>query len=448
MLNISQYKINKYINSEKYYSISKVEKRKSERVIIKLITTSFILFFIVMFLPWTQNIQSKGTVTTLRPEQRPQTIQSDITGKIEKWYVQEGDFVNKGDTIIFISEIKSEYLDPNLLERTENQLKSKESSVNSYENKVKSLENQIDALLKTSILKLKQTDNKLEQAQLLYVSDSTTYKASVIDYSIAKAQYKRMQQLHKEGLKSLTDLEKRNQTMQKAQAEMIAKKNKMLASENKVINAEMERNSIQAQYNEKISKAESDKFTALSNVYNAEVGVAKLKNQYSNYSLRSGMYYITAPQDGFITKTIQSGVGENIKAGSKIVSIMPSHYDLAVAMYVKPIDLPLLEKGQHVRIQFDGWPAIVFSGWPNTSYGTYGGEVYAIDNFISENGMYRIMVAQDKNDYPWPDALRVGAGTKNLVLLKNVSIWYELWRKINGFPPDYYKKNTTKDKIK
>ncbi len=448
MLNISQYKINKYINSEKYYSISKVEKRKSEKVIIRLITTSFILFFIIMFLPWTQNIQSIGAVTTLRPEQRPQTIQSDITGKIEKWYVQEGDFVNKGDTIIFISEIKSEYLDPNLLERTENQLKSKESSVNSYTNKVKSLNNQINALLETSILKLKQTENKLEQAQLLYVSDSTTYKASVINYNIAKAQYKRMQQLHKEGLKSLTDLEKRNQTMQKAQAEMIAKKNKMLASKNKVVNAEMERNSIQAQYNEKISKAESDKFTALSNVYNAEVGVAKLKNQYSNYSLRSGMYYITAPQDGFITKTIQSGVGENIKAGSKIVSIMPSLYDLAVEMYVKPIDLPLLEKGQHVRIQFDGWPAIVFSGWPNTSYGTYGGEVYAIDNFISENGMYRIMVSQDKNDYPWPDALRVGAGTKNLVLLKNVSIWYELWRKINGFPPDYYKKNTTKNKTK
>jgi len=217
------------------------------------------------------------------------------------------------------------------------------------------------------------------------------------------------------------------------------KKNKMLTSKNKVINAQVENVSIQAQYKEKISKAASDKYTAFSNMYNAETSVTKLQNQFTNYSLRSGMYYITAPQHGYVTKVIQSGIGETIKAGAKIVSIMPASYDLAIEMYVKPIDLPLLKNGQHVRIQFDGWPAIVFSGWPNTSHGTYGGTVYAIDNFTSENGLYRIMVAQDKNDHIWPDALRVGAGTRNMVLLKDVSIWYELWRKVNGFPPDYYK---------
>jgi membrane fusion protein, adhesin transport system len=119
-------------------------------------------------------------------------------------------------------------------------------------------------------------------------------------------------------------------------------------------------------------------------------------------------------------------------------------------MYVDPIDLPLIEKKQEVRIQFDGWPAIVFSGWPNTSYGTYGGRVFAIDNFISNNGKYRLMVSPDPNDHPWPDALRVGAGTFNMLLLKDVPIWYELWRQINGFPPDYYKNdwNTEVNKMK
>jgi hypothetical protein len=174
-------------------------------------------------------------------------------------------------------------------------------------------------------------------------------------------------------------------------------------------------------------------------MYDAEAVVTKLQNQYMNYSMRIGMYYITAPQDGYITKAIQSGIGEMIKAGESIISIMPADIDLAVEMYVKPLDLPLLEKGQHVRIQFDGWPAIVFSGWPNTSYGTYGGSIFAIDNFISENGMYRVLVAAAADDHPWPSALRVGAGTTSIVLLKDVPIWYELWRKINGFPPDYYK---------
>jgi hypothetical protein len=177
-------------------------------------------------------------------------------------------------------------------------------------------------------------------------------------------------------------------------------------------------------------------------MYDAEAVVTKLQNQYMNYSLRTGMYYITSPQDGYITKAIQSGIGETIKDGTSIISIMPAKYDLAVEMYVKPLDLPLLNKGQHVRIQFDGWPAIVFSGWPNTSYGTYGGQIFAIDNLISENGMYRILVAPDKEDHPWPEALRVGAGTSSIILLKDVPIWYELWRKINGFPPDYYADET------
>ena len=446
MLNISKDKISHLIDIEKYRSLSLLEKRKSSRVLLRLIIGSFGLFIIFLFLPWTQNIRSQGVVTTIKPEQRPQTIQSIISGRIEKWYVQEGDFVKKGDTVLFISEVLNEFLDPNLLERTEDQLKAKEGSVYSYMEKIKALDDQIDALLKTSVLKFRQTENKLEQAELMVISDSINYEAAIIEYNIAKTQYTRMQQLYKDGLKSLTDLENRNQTMQKAQAEMVSKKNRMLTSKNQVINADVERISIEAQYSEKISMAESEKYTALSNMYDAEATVTNLQNQFANYTLRTGMYFITAPQNGYITQAIQSGIGESINAGTAIVSIMPATYDLAIEMYIKPIDLPLLEKGQHVRIQFDGWPAIVFSGWPNTSYGTYGGTVFAIDNFISNNGLYRVLVSQDKNDYPWPEALRVGAGTKNMLLLKDVSIWYEIWRNINGFPPDYYKTTNSSQK--
>ena len=100
---------------------------------------------------------------------------------------------------------------------------------------------------------------------------------------------------------------------------------------------------------------------------------------------------------------------------------------------------PLIHIGEKVRIQFDGWPAIVFSGWPNVSYGTYGGEVVAIENFISSNGKYRILLAPDKNDNEWPKAIRVGSGAYTMALLNDVPIWFELWRKINGFPPNFFR---------
>lgn len=182
----------------------------------------------------------------------------------------------------------------------------------------------------------------------------------------------------------------------------------------------------------------------MSNMYDAEAVVTKLQNQYMNYMVRTGMYFITAPQDGYITKAIKTGIGETIKEGSEIVSIMPANIDLAVEIYVAPIDVPLLAKGSNVRVQFDGWPAIVFSGWPSISYGTYGGKVIAIDNFISENGKYRILVVPDKNDHPWPKELRVGGGVNSMMLLKDVPVWYEIWRNINGFPPEYYKNTENK----
>jgi len=444
MLNISSQSIKDKVERNELSSLCRVENKKSGKVFRNVILAILSIFFIFCFLPWTQNIRSGGQVTTLKPDQRPNTIHSLIAGKIEKWFVREGDSVRKGDTIMFLSEIKNEYLDPNLVENTGNQIKSKESVVDSYSGKVKALDNQIDALLATAELKVSQARIKLQQSKAKVSADSADYIAAQINNEVAVAQFNRMLELYEDGLKSKTDLEKRRLTLQKSEAEMNAKRNYLLNARSEVINAETEILSIKTKLQDDLAKAESEKYASLSNMYNAELDVTKLQNQYMNYSLRSNMYYVLASQDGYITKAIQSGLGETIKEGEPIVSIMPADFQLAIEMFVEPIDLPLLEVGQLVKIQFDGWPAIVFSGWPNTSYGTYDGRVVAIDNFISDNGKFRVMVRADESEFKWPRELRVGTGSTNLLLLKDVPIWYELWRKINGFPPDYYKKNNKK----
>lgn len=438
MLQISANTIKGKIATDRYPALRQAEQRTTRRSMIRVFTIVFLLLAGSMFLPWTQNIRSRGVVTALRPDQRPQTIHSVIPGRIEKWFVQEGDRVKKGDTILFISETKDDYFDPLLVDRTGDQLKNKELSVDAYMGKVKALDNQIDAMLQARELKKEQAENKLKQAFLKIASDSIDLIALKTNYDIAMEQYKRFETLYKDGLKSLTDLEGRKQKLQEALAKMMAQENKLLASRNESINARVELSSINADYSDKISKSESEKYSAISNMYDAEIAVTKLQNQFMNYSVRTGMYYITAPQEGYITRAIRSGIGETIKEGTPVVSIMPASYELAVEMYVDPIDVPLLAKGQPVRVQFDGWPAIVFSGWPNASYGTYGGTIAAIDNFISDNGKYRVLVAPDQNDLPWPQPIRLGAGTQTITLLNDVPVWYELWRKTNGFPADYY----------
>ncbi len=446
MLNITEKNINRESELGHFRSFRVLSGRNTTRRLIKTLYAIGILFLIVLFLPWTQNIRSSGVVTALRPDQRPQTIHAVIAGRIEKWFVQEGQFVRKGDTILYISEIKEEYLDPQLVQNTESQLKAKESTVKSYMNKVESNDNQIDALINARKLKLEQAENKLIQSRLKVQSDSVDLTAAELNFKIAKEQLTRMEQLYKDGLKSLTDLETRKLKLQETKAKVIAQENKLISSKNEVLNAVLELQSINADYKDKISKSETEKFATLSNMYDAEAMVSKLQNQYINYSIRSGMYYILAPQDGYVTKAIQSGIGETVKEGTAIVSIMPAAYELAVEMYVNPMDMPLLERKQHVQIQFDGWPAIVFSGWPGVSFGTFGGEIVAIDNFVSENGKYRVLVSRDSNSTQWPSAIRLGAGASTITLLKDVPIWYELWRQINGFPADFYKSTNTKKK--
>ncbi|WP_340074188.1 HlyD family secretion protein [Leptobacterium sp. I13] len=449
MLNIANNKLNRTVDLSHYNAVKKAFHKRHYKHFNRFLIAFAVISVIVLFLPWTQNISGNGYVTTLTPDQRPQTIQSPIPGRIEKWYVREGDYVGKGDTILFISEIKNEYFDPKLVERTGKQIKAKSMAVTSYQEKVKALNTQVNALKNERSLKLKQANNKLLQANLKVQSDSIDLEAAITNITIAKRQYDRIVQLESEGLKAITDVEEKRLKLQETQAKLISQENKLLTSRNEVINAEIEINRLQAEYTDKIAKAQSDIFTAQSGQFDTEAQVTKLENSYSNYEIRNALYYIQAPQDGYINKAIKAGVGETFKEGERLVGIMPANYDLAVETYVKPIDLPLIQLGEKVRIQFDGWPAIVFSGWPNASYGTYGGTVVAIETFISENGKYRVLIAPDKEDHEWPKDIRVGSGASTLALLNDVPIWFELWRKLNGFPPNYYQtenSNNTSEK--
>ena len=122
-----------------------------------------LILFLFLFLPWTQNIRSVGRVTTLRPEQRPQEINTIIGGRIINWRVREGDRVKKGDTLLQLSEVKDGYLDPQLIERTGEQIDAKLRSIGLYQSKAGAAGAQVQALEREQQLKLEQNRNKLEQ---------------------------------------------------------------------------------------------------------------------------------------------------------------------------------------------------------------------------------------------------------------------------------------------
>lgn len=408
-----------------------------------------LLLLFILFLPWTQNIRTKGSVTTLRQEQRPQELNTIIAGRIIKWHVKEGDYVQAGDTIAQLAEIKDNYLDPQLLSRTKEQMNAKEASISSYIQKVSAATSQMQAINETRLLKQQQLQNKIQQLRLKITSDSMEAIAARNDFLIAEEQYRRQKVMRDSGLASLVQVEQRNQAYQSTLAKKIAAEIKFTNTKTELANVKIELSQVEQEYAEKMFKTQGERASAQSEIAAGQGELAKLSNQYANYAIRAGQYYLLAPQSGQIVNASKAGINEIVKEGEKLVEIVPEKVDLAVEMYVRPVDLPLLARGQKVRFLFDGFPAIVFSGWPQASYGTFAGEIVAIESSVSNNGKFRVLVKEATGEKPWPHTMKMGTGASGIALLKDVPIWYELWRNINGFPPDYYQaKNAAYEKNK
>ena len=409
---------------------------------------TFLAFVFIMFLPWTQNIKTQGNVNTLFQEQRPQKLNSPIPGRIIKWYVKNGDVVKKGDTILQISEIKDDYLDPLLVERTQEQVQAKKGVRDYYNAKISTTENQIAAISTAKDLKLNQIKIKIAQLQNKLKAEQAELTAVNNELKIAQDQLNRQNKMYEEGLVSLTQLQQRNVSYQNALAKKTSAENKLAQTQQEITSQNIEQNAVIQEYTEKLSKTEGDRFQSMGQVAGSTGDIAKLENQVATYKVRKGLYYILATQDGQITQLTKAGIGEIVKDAETIGIIVPKKIDYIAEIYVKPVDLPLIRENQKVMLTFDGFPAIVFSGWPNSSYGTFSGKIIAIENSISEHGLFKAIVAEDKTQKRWPPNMKIGTGASGIAILNDVPIWYEIWRNINGFPPDYYQVNTQKNEKK
>lgn len=411
MLRISNESIEKGLQPDALYSLRALRTPDGGKRLARILLFLGGVLGVVLFLPWQQNIHGKGKVTALSPGNRPQTVETAIAGRIQEWRINEGQLVHLGDTIAILSEIKEKYFDPALLQRLREIISSKEQSYLSKNEKALALQRQIKSLQSAMQGKIDQAKAKLEGER--------------VRFNNAKNQYERNKKLFEAGNIPLTKFQDFEYKYQGSEADFI--------------NAEIEVTRVQAEYLDKISKAESDLSNTLADQFDTQAELAKVRNEYVNMQVRSQQYFILAPQTGFVVKATQAGIGQTIKEGDALCTIMPRSNDVAVEMYVRAMDVPLLSIGRRVRIEFDGFPALQFSGWPSISVGTFGGTVRVIDYVNTHPGEFRILVTPDSTDTAWPKQLRIGSGTMGWVMLDSVPVWYELWRQLNGFPPSLYK---------
>ena len=120
-------------------------------------------------------------------------------------------------------------------------------------------------------------------------------------------------------------------------------------------------------------------------------------------------------------------------------------------IWVSGNDAPLISVGRQVRLQFEGWPAVQFTGWPSVAVGTFGGKVSNVDAAAGNSkNQFRVLVVPDEVSPPWPSTkfLRQGTRANGWMLLDQVGLGYEAWRRLNGFPPTVAFPKPSSDGIK
>ena len=383
---------------------------------------------VLLAAPWQQNLTGAGRVVAYAPAERQQLVEAPIDGRIVKWWVQEGSTVKAGDPLLEISDI-----DPNLVTQLETQRAALRAVLVAYGEKVKSSELQVGNLQTTRDMAVNAAAAYVEMAKQKVVSSQAALDSADANVRAAQFQFDRTKALLADGIVSRRDYELAERDLEVARRSLEGARAALTGANNDLDGQRANLDKTRADAESKVNAAVGYLNEAKGQAEDARVKLASLEVTLSRQQSR----VVNAPRDGTVLRLIVNGAGQTVKFTEPLLVLVPNTTDRAVELYVDGNDAPLITAGAPVRIQFEGWPAIQFVGWPAVAVGTFGGRVALVDSTDDGKGKFRILVSPDPSEPAWPDVrfLRQGVRAKGWVLLNNVTIGYELWRQLNGFPP-------------
>ena len=407
----------------------------------------FLLFlttpFLLAFVPWQQTVTCRGMVTAYSPTERIQVVTARVSGQIRTWHVVEGSRVKMNDPVVDIEDN-----DPELATRLDAQrafladrLVAARDEVAELTAAAKAQESARDAAIKAA------EANREAARKSIEVSKQSKANA---DFALAfeKNRYETFEDLFTNpefgGLESRLSRDEarmrsdRAQTdTDKADAEIERSLATLLTQEALLLQADA--NGLSA-----ISVARSNLRKAEQNLFTIERDIQEIDNRIERFKARK----VLSPCDGFVYRVAANlgQGGQYVKEGDELCTIIPDTSDRVVELFLDGLDAPLVlafadrtGRMPHVRLQFEGWPAIQFSGWPELAIGTFGGKVRQVDSAASDAGKFRVLVEPESRleGDVWPAAefLRQGNQAVGWVFLNRVPLGYEIWRRLNGFPP-------------
>ncbi len=381
----------------------------------------------LVLVPWQQTAPGTGRVVALSPEDRVQAIEAPITGRVVRWGFKEGDQVRAGDVIVELRDNDPELLDRlgSDLANQEAQLEAARLRIDAYEDKLGATREAAAAARSGALAKVEAARQKLLAEQDGLLGEEAALEAATLNLN-------RIEDLANQGLKSAAEREAAVLREQTARAKASHARAKVSEARANLRSAEEELEKVVQEAQAKINAVESE----LQDAFTKEaVSRSKVLSTDSKLS-RQRSQQVLAPRDGTLQKLSGGQGGEQVKSGEVLATLVPDQGPLAVELKVSGNDAPLLQAGQRVRLQLEGWPAIQFAGWPGVAVGTFGGRITFVDAADDGQGKFRMMVVPDPEDAPWPERpiLRQGVRAQGWVLLSVVPLGFELWRQLNGFP--------------
>lgn len=400
----------------------------ARRVAYALAVASTLFLVGIMFIPWQQTASATGRVVAFTPFDRQQTVDAPVKGVVVKWFVQEGSRVTKGQVLARLSDN-----DPSLLQRLSRQQDSAEQAATSYKAQTFALEQQLTALRLHRESSIAAANAKLAVASAKVQSAKQELAATVATFETEAANLERSETLRRQGLVSERQLELAKLAATKARTKEASGRASLAGALSDLAAARSELAKARASGDAKLGETQAKLEKARSELAKAE----QLALESETNVERQQRQTVVSPREGIVRRLFVQAGGQQVKAGDPLVLLVPELGASAVELTVDGNDAALLQQGTRARLQFEGWPAVQFVGWPSVAVGSFGGKVAFLDAHSDANGDFRVVVLPDEDDEPWPDSqyLRQGVRAKGWFLLSRVTLAYELWRQLNGFPP-------------
>lgn len=401
---------------------------RAARVLARVVAVGGLVLALGLGLaPWQQNVRGDGRVIAYAPLERQQEIEAPIGGRIVHWSVVEGDEVVAGQAIATISDN-----DPELITRLEGQRNAIAARAEATRTGMVVMEQQIETLGAVRESAVLSADAKISAAGQGVEAAEQDVRSAEAKALAASLNRDRIRELHGEGLASRRDLELAQMGHETAAAELREKLARRSASKADQRAAKADRAETSANRVASVHKARTELEKLRAELAKHQEDLLALETRLA----RQRTMEVTAPRAGRILRVVAKQGGDQVDTGEPLAVLVPTTEARAVELWLGGNDAPLVSRGRHVRLQFEGWPAVQFVGWPSVAVGTFGATVDFVDAAADERGMTRVVVVPDDPAH-WPDGryLRQGTRVHGWVLLNEVPLGFELWRQFNGFPP-------------